>query len=453
MKVFLTKTLCVLSALFVFTNLFAQQSNKKRIDGVVGIVGDYVVLDSDIDNGFIQAKAAGYSTQNLTRCEMMGSLLESKLFAHQAVQDSIVVLDEEVNQAMDQQTDRLVEQFGSIDNAVKYYNKKSYEEFKASLYDLIKESQLASRMQDRLVKDVTITPEEIRQFYNKIPKDSLPMIGEELELAEIIKKPIITKEQKQAVIDKLNEIRQDILEGSSFASKVYMHSEDKGTIEAGGFFTMDKKSQVVKEFKDTAYSLKEGEISRPFETEFGYHIIMLEKISGKNLEVRHILITPKPTQEALDKAKNDLDDLRIRILNKEISFADAARQYSDQKENKQSGGILRDRQGETRFELNRMEDRSLYSLVSNLKVGEISQTSLAVDRLDQHYYRIVQVTNKIDAHPADFSNDYMKIRNVALRQKQSETISNWISKTIDDTYIHINDEYQNCSFKNNWLQK
>lgn len=453
MRLLLTKTLCVVTAFLLFTNLFAQESNKKRIDGIVGVVGDYVVLDSDIDNSFIQAKASGYYTPSLTRCEMLSSLLKSKLFAHQAVQDSIVLLDEEVNQAVDQQMDRFVEQFGSIDNVVKYYNKRNYEEFRSSFFDIMKENQLASRMQDKLVKDVTITPEEIRQFYNKIPKDSLPMVGEELEMSEIVIKPVITKEQKQAVIDKLNEIRQDILDGSSFASKVYMYSEDKGTIEAGGFFTMDKKSNVVKEFKDTAFSLKEGDISKPFETEFGYHIIMLEKISGKNLEVRHILITPKPTQEALDKAKNDLDNLRIRILNKEITFADAARQYSDQKDNKQSGGILRDRQGETRFELNRMDDRPLYSLVSNLKVGEISQTALTIDRLDQHYYRIVQVTNKIDAHPADFSNDYMKIRGVALMQKQGETINKWISDTIEDTFIHISEEYQNCTFENNWTNK
>lgn len=453
MKLFLKNTLWILVALAGFANMQAQENAKKRIDGVVGVVGDYVVLDSDIDNAFIQAKATGYDTSKVSRCEILGTLLENKLFTHQAIQDSIVIMDEEINSMMDSQIDRMVEQVGSIDNVVKYYNKKSYEDFREYFFDIMKQNQLASRMQDKLTKDVTITPEEIRQFYKGIPKDSLPMVGDELELSEIVIKPAITKEERQTVIDKLNEIREDVLDGASFASKVYVYSEDKASIQTGGFFTMDKKSPFVKEFKDVAFSLKEGEISKPFETEFGYHIIQLEKINGKNLELRHILISPKPTQESLDKAKKELDDLRIRILNKEIAFADAARQYSQQKETKNNGGVLINESGETRFELNRMEDRVLYSMVSNLKVGEISPTTLVTDRSNGSYYQIVQLTNKIPAHVADFSNDYLKISSVALRTKQGEAIGKWISKTIDGTYIYINDEYKNCEFKSNWLKK
>lgn len=453
MKLFLKNTLLAVLAVIGFVNVHAQESTKKRIDGIVGIVGDYVVLDSDIDNTFIQAKATGYDTSKLSRCELLGSLLENKLFSHQAIQDSIVILDEEINSRIDEQMDKMVEQYGSVDNVVKAYNKGNYEDFRSAYFDIMKENQLASRMQEKLINAVTITPEEIRQFYNKIPKDSLPIIGDELELAEIVIKPVITKEERQAVIDKLNEIRQDVLDGSSFASKVYMHSEDKASLETGGFFSMDKKSPYVKEFKDVAFTLKEGEISKPFETEFGYHIILLEKIVGKNLELRHIVMSPKASQEALDKAKKELDDLRIRILNKEITFSDAARQYSQQKETKQSGGILTGQSGETRFELNRMEDRIMYSMVSNLKVGEISQTTQVPDSGSKAMYRIIQVTNKIPQHVADFSNDYMQIRYVALKAKQNEVIAKWISNTVDDTYIQINDEYQNCTFKSNWLQK
>lgn len=453
MKFNLKNTLLALAAVIGFTNVQAQESAKKRIDGVVGVVGDYIVLDSDIDNAYIQAKATGYDTSKISRCEILGSLLENKLFSHQAIQDSLVVSAEEINARLDEQVDVMVEQVGSIDNVVKYYNKKNYEEFRSTFFDIMYENQLASSMQNKLINEVTITPEEIRQFYNNIPKDSLPLVGDELELSEIVIKPEITKEQRQAVIDKLNQIRQEIIDGASFTSKVYMYSEDRGTIQAGGFLTMDKKSQLVKEFKETAFSLKEGEISKPFETEYGYHIILLERISGKNLEVRHILMTPKPTSEAYEKAKTDLEELRIRILNKEISFADAARQYSQQTDNKQSGGILRDRRGETRFELNRMEDRSLYALVSNLKVGEISPTTLTTDQLDRSYYRIVQVTNKIPEHLADFSNDYMKIRSVALQAKQHEAIAKWIADTVDDTYIYISEDYQNCKFRSNWLKK
>lgn len=452
MKLFFRNTLIVVLAIIGFANTYAQQSTKKRIDGVVAVVGNYVILDSDIDNGFIQAKATGYDSANLSRCEVFGSLLESKLFTHQAIQDSIVITDDEINNMMDNQIDRMVEQAGSIDNVVKYYNKRNYDEFRSYFYDIMKENQLASRMQDQMIKDVTITPEEIRQFYNGIPKDSLPMVGDEVELAEIVMKPEITKDERQAVIDKLNEIRQEVLSGeSSFASKVYMYTEDKGSIGTGGFYKVDKKTQFVKEFKDTAFSLREGEISKPFETDYGYHIIQLEKIDGKDLHLRHILMAPKASEAATEKAKTDLDELRIRILNKEITFADAARQYSQQKETKNSGGVLTDNNGQTRFELNRMEDRILYSQISNLKVGEVSQSVLVDDhRSNTSQYRIVQLTNKIAAHPADFSNDYIKIRGVALRQKQNEVIGKWINKTIADTYININDDYKNCEFKSNW---
>lgn len=454
MKLFLRSLLVTALTVVSVLNANAQQNNKKRIDGVVGVVGDYVILDSDIDNGIIEAKRMGYNSADISRCKVYGTLLESKLFTHQAIQDSIVILDEEINLMLDNQMDKMVEYYGSIDNVVRTYNKKNYQDFREYFFDIMKQNQLASRMQDKLIKDVTITPEEIRQFYVNIPKDSLPMVGDQVELAEIVIKPAISKEQRQAVIDKLNEIRQDVLDGASFASKVFMYSEDKGSIQTGGFYTVDKKTPFVKEFKDVAFSLKEGEISKPFETEYGYHIIYLEKIKGKNLELRHILISPKPTEEALANAKKELDDLRIRILNNEITFADAARKYSQQKETKFSGGVMTDRSGETRFELNKMEDRMLYSMISTLAVTEVSQTTLINDQASNgSQYKIVQLTNKIPAHVADFSNDYMKIRYVALQSKQNQEIGKWIDKTIQDTYIKIGDDYKNCDFKSNWLKK
>ena len=451
MKSFLKNTLVAILAILGFANLQAQESAKKRIDGVVGVVGDYVILDSDIDNGLIEAQSMGYSPKDLTRCRVFGTLLETRLFTHQAIQDSIVITDDEINSRMDEQIDQMVEYYGSIDNTVKRYNKKNYEDFREYFFDIMKQNQLASRMQNKLVSEVTITPEEIRQFYNKIPKDSLPMVGDEIELAEIVMKPEITKEQRQATIDKLNEIRQDVLDGASFASKVYMYSEDTNSLKAGGFFVLNKKSQYVKEFKDVAFSMREGEVSKPLETEYGFHIIHLERINGKNLEVRHILISPKPTEEAMEKAKTELDNLRIRILNKEITFADAARQYSQEKETRNNGGVMMDANGETRFELNRMEDRILYAMVNNLQLNEISQTTMVVNpQTNLVGYKIVQLTNKIPEHAADFSNDYMKIRLAALREKQNEEIGKWMSKTIDDTYIYINDDYKNCDFRSNW---
>lgn len=453
MNVFLKNFLTVVLALAGSVAMQAQETSKKRIDGVVGVVGDYVILDSDIDNGLIEARAIGYPEEELTRCRVLGTLLETRLFTHQAIQDSLLVSSEEINGRMDDQIDTMVERAGSIDRVVSYYNKKNYEEFRAYFYEIMEQNLLASRMQNHLTETVSITPEEIRQFYNEIPKDSLPLIGDEVELAEIVIKPEISKDEHQQVIDLLNEVRNNVLSGStSFQSQVYRYSEDRKSLETGGFFVMDKKTPFVKEFKDMAFSLKKGEISRPFETEFGYHLIFLEKIDGKNLEIRYLVVAPKPSQESIDKAKKELDDLRIRILNNEISFADAARMYSHQKETKNSGGIITDYSGDTRFELNRMEDRVLYSMVSNLKVGEISSTTLITEGTTIPYYRMVQVIDKIPEHYADFSNDYMKIRSAALQSKRNEVIGNWISKTIQNTYIFINEDYKDCTFRSNWIK-
>lgn len=440
---------------FVSTVGLAQES-KKRVDGVIAVVGDHVVLDSDIDKGMVEAQMMGYDVAKITRCELLGSLLENKLFMHQAVQDSIVIDNESLDADFEAQMNRLVEGTGSVENAVKVYKKKNYEELKADLTELIHNNMLASRMQDKIVTHIQITPEEVRQFYQSIPKTELPLIGDEVELAEIVIKPEVSKEQKQAVIKQLNEIRTDILEhGASFASKVYMYSEDQGSIKTGGLYPIDKKTQFVKEFKDVAYSLKEGEISQPFETEYGFHIILLEKIRGNTLDVRHILISAKPTPEAIEQAKEKLENVRLDILNEKITFEDAARKYSDEKDNKNSGGVMLNMQtGETRFEVNRIQDRFLYNAISGLQLGEMSPVNTILDpRNGSTYFQLVKVTNKIDEHQADYTKDYVKIKDFALRDKQAKEVGKWISKKINETYITIVDDYKNCEFKSNWIKK
>jgi len=454
MKIIFKNTLLLIALFATFCSALAQQ-NKKRIDGVVAIVGNHIILDSDIDIGFVEAKAVGYDVSNASRCEILGTLLENKLFMHQAVQDSIVVSKEEVGFEFDSQLDRMVENAGSLSNVLEFYKKKSVDEVRETLSGLIENNMLASRMQQKIVEKVQITPEEVRQYYLTIPKTELPMIGEEVELSEIVIKPVVTKEQKQAVIDKLNEIRKDVLDGDSFQSKVYMYTEDPGSISTGGFYVVDKKSQFAKQFKETAFSLKIGEISEPFETEFGYHIIILEDIKDNKLQVRHILMSPKPTAEAVEAAKEKIEKIRTDIVNQQITFEEAARKYSDAEESKNSGGIyLNPMTRDTRFEVNRIQDKYLYSMVSGLELKGISKPMFVNDMyLRQNFYRMVQVTKKIDEHIADYEHDYLKIKDNALNMKQSKVIAEWIAKKIQDTYIYLSPDYQDCKFKNNWAKK
>ncbi|CAM3639238.1 surA protein [Flavobacterium saliperosum S13] len=436
-----------------FNTMYAQPGQKKKIDGVVAVVGDYVVLDSDIDKTFIELQAQGVEVKNISRCEMLGKLLEDKLYAHQAIQDSIVVTDGEVNEFMNSQLDQMVEQVGSVDKVIKFYNKKNLEDFKAYFFDVVKMNKLTTQMQRKIVDEVEITPEEVRTFFNAIPKEDLPVFGAEMEVAQIVVKPVISQAEKQKVIDKLKELKKEVQEGSSFFSRAVLYSEDPGSKSNGGYYKLTKKTQFVKEFKDVAFSLQEGEISDPFETEFGFHIIYLEKIRGQELDVRHILISPKVTNEALTDAKTKIETIRKRVVDGEISFAEAARQFSDEKETRNSGGILiNPRTMESRFELTKM-DPTLYSQVSELKDNEVSLPLVDEEQNGNKKYKLITVTNRFEEHTADFAKDYLKIKDLALKEKQIKAVAKWSEEKIKETYIKINGEYRDCAFTNNWLKK
>ena len=440
--------LCVMLATL---NTSAQ---KTKVDGVVGVVGDYVILDSDIDKTFIELKQQGVDTKEVTRCQMLGKLLEDKLYAHQAIQDSIKVTDAEVNQKLDEQLDYAKQQLGSIDKVVEFYKKSSEQDLRSELFEVIKSNKLTSEMQKKIVDEVTITPEEVRDFFKKMPKEDLPVFGAEMELAQIVVKPEISKEAKQAVIDQLKGFKKDVLEnGASFYTKAVLYSEDPGSKNSGGYYKMNRKTQFVKEFKDVAFSLNEGEISEPFETEFGFHIIQVDKIKGQDIELRHIVISPKPSADAVKAAKEKAEKIRTRILNKELSFSDAARQFSDEKETKNDGGVLTNPKTQgTRFELTKM-DPSVYGLVANLKDGEISYPVTDEDRTGAKFYKIMMVTNRFEEHTADYANDYIRLKELALKEKQLKAIAKWSEEKIKETHIKINGEYRDCTFTNNWLKK
>ncbi len=430
-----------------------QQHKRQKIDGIIATVGDYTVLDSDIDKAFLEIQSSGGSTKDITRCQMLGKLLEDKLYAHQAIQDSITVKDEEVKEKMNQQIDYMVEQLKSMDNVVKYFKKNNEDEFKTELFEILKQQKLASEMQKKIIDPVQITPEETRSFFKKIPENERPLLGAQLEIAQIVVAPKVTAAEKQVVIDRLKQIKKEVQEGASFTTKAVLYTEDPGSRASGGFYKINKKTPFVKEFKDVAFSLQEGEISEPFETEFGFHIIYLEKIKGQDLELRHILLTAKVTPDALKEAKAKLELIKKRIQDKEISFAEAARTMSDEKETRANGGtLINPKTQDSHFELTNM-DPVIYGQVSNMKSGDISPVILDEDPKMGKRYKIIMVTNKIEEHIADFSKDFIKIKELALKEKQINAIAKWSEQKIKETYIKINGEYRDCVFTNNWLKK
>lgn len=434
-----------------------KTSNERvKVDGVVAVVGDYIILDSDIDKEFLQLQARGVATTDISRCQLFGKLLEDKLYTHHAIQDSIVVKELEIRSNIDQQINAFLEETnGSMDELLKFYNKDTEKALRDEMFEINKNQQLAFEMQRKIVEDIEVTPEEVREYFNNIPKDERPIFGTELKVAQIVVIPKISEAEKQKAINRLKEFKADIIEnGASFTTKATFYSDDMGSRKTGGKLPPMNRSrpQMVKEFRDVAFSMEEGEISEPFETDFGYHIIYLEKIRGQEYDVRHILIRPEVTQQAIKDAKTKIDTIRQRIVSGEIKFSDAAREISDEKETRQDGGqLINPKTQDYSFELTKM-DPELYSQIQNLKDNEVSSVLQDEDRVNRIKFKILTVTDRIDEHEADFARDYLKIKNLAVQDKQYKEVGKWQDEKILDTYINITGEYRDCEFTNNWLK-
>jgi peptidyl-prolyl cis-trans isomerase SurA len=253
---------------------------------------------------------------------------------------------------------------------------------------------------------------------------------------------------------KLLYIKKDILEnGSSFTTKAVLYTEDRASASNGGYYKINKKTQFVKEFKDVAFSLQEGEISDPFKTEYGYHIIKVERILGQEIELRHILMSPKVSEASFNEAKTRIENIRAKIISKELTFSEAAKSFSDQKETKNNGGILLNPKTlEPKFELTKM-DPSLYNEISELKVNEISRVITDEIAGEGKFFKIININERSDEHTADFSKDFIKIKEIALKDKQITTVSKWTKEKISQTYIKINGEYRDCEFASDWLKQ
>lgn len=443
---------------FISLSLGAQNdalASRIKVDGVSAVVGDYVILESDIDKTLVEMKSQGIATRGITRCQLLGKLMEDKLYAHHAIQDSLEISVEEIYSAVDQIIDNFTQQLGSIEKVLEFYNKTDESSFRQEIFEINRVQKLSAMMQAKIVEDVEVTPEEVRLFFESIPKYDLPVFGTELEISQIVIEPEVSDAEEERITSQLKTFREDVLErGSSFASKAILYSQDPGSRATGGKYTLHRKRpRMVKEFRDEAFSLEEGEISQPFKSDFGWHILMVDKIRGQEVDVRHILLTPKIEPAQLQDAKKKLDTLRKRIQDGEITFENAALAFSDEKETKFNGGVLINPQtGDTRFELTNL-DPVLYSQIRNLKDGEISLPLIEEDRSGLKKYKILKVSNRFDEHTADYSKDYARIKELALKEKQLNLIKDWMAEKIESTYVNVNRDSKGCDFTNNWLKK
>ena len=450
-----TSFLCLFGCFITLVS--AQDSDKStriKIDGVSAVIGDYVILNSDIDKTLVEMESQGVNTKGISRCQLLGKLMEDKLYAHHAVQDSLEVSVEEIYSTVDQIIDNFIRQLGTLEKVLEFYDKDDEAIFRQEIFEINKTQKLSSMMQGQIIEDVEVTPEEVRIFFESIPPNELPTFGTELEISQIVIEPEVSENEKMRIINQLKTFREDILErGSSFASKAILYSQDPGSRSTGGKYTLHRKRpQMVKEFRDEAFSLEEGEISKPFKSDFGWHILKVDKIRGQEVDVRHILLTPKIEPLQLLEAKDKLDLIKKRIVEDELTFKDAALQFSSEKETKYNGGVLINPQtGDTRFELTNL-DPTLYSQIRNLKDQSISSPIMEEDRSGLKKYKILKVSNRFDEHKAEYSKDYSRIKALALKQKQLDIIQDWMKEKIESTYVNVNRDNKLCEFKNKWIK-
>lgn len=428
-------------------------SKRVKIDGVAAVVGDHIILESDVDKTFLDLRQQGASIEGLTRCKLLGKLMEDKLYAHQAIQDSIEVSPGEVRDRVNQSIEYFSQQTGGMKELLKFYAMEDEASLRERLTEITKVNILTQRMQSKVVSDVEITPEEVRLFFEKIPVDQRPKIGVELEVAQIIIAPKPSEEAVKKVVDKLKSIKADVEAGASFGTKAILYSKDRASGRQGGFMSITKRMALAKEFKDMSFTLQEGEISDPFETDFGWHIVKVDKVRGQERDVRHILLIPEITNKKLDDARKEIDTLRQRIIAGELTFDEAARSFSDDKETRNNGGkLINPATLGTHFELTKM-DPEQYSQIEPLKGDEISIPLIDETRTGQKRYKLLKVTNRYEEHVADYSKDYIKIKSLALKEKQLKEVEKWITEKIKDTYINVNSSNRDCEFQNNWLKK
>lgn len=446
-----------LLTLFIFslgTAASAQQQGQ-IIDRVIAVVGSSITLQSELETQYLQMLSSGYEPNDDSRCIVFEELLYGNLLLHRAKVDSLVVSDGEVEDELARRLQYFIGQLGSQEKLEEYYE-KSILEIKDEFRELIKEQLLTQRMQQKITGDAKVTPAETRAYFNKIPKDSLPFINTEIELGRIMRRPSLTKEQKQEARAKAEELRARVISGESFRALAILYSEDPGSSKNGGDLGFFARGAMVPEFDAVAFRLKEDSVSEVFETSFGFHFMEMLERRGEQINVRHILIRAKTSAEDLEMARTFLDSIYGLIMDKKITFALAAEKYSDDEESKMNGGVMYNPMtGATVFDSEQLGsiDQRLFLTTDNMKAGDISKPVKTQSPDGKESYNLFLLKSKSEPHVANMKDDYQKIQQAALGQKKNMMIQKWINDKAASTYIRINDDFKDCPFAHRWSQE
>ncbi len=431
---------------FLIGSITTNAQTGKVLDKVVAKVGGELILFSDIEEQFSQvSQQQGGQLPDAARCEILQNQIITKLMLNQSRLDSIIVGPEEVEAQLDARFERILAYMQNDESQFVAYYGQSIAETKEQFREDLEDQILVERMQSSVVAAASVTPKEVKEFFNSIPQDSLPYFNSEVEVSEIVYPPKVNEEQKEIARKKLEGIRDEILAGGSFEELAKKHSDDPGSGRAGGDLGWQRRGTFVTEFEAAAYNLEIGEYSEIIETMFGFHFMRLEGRRGNSVNVRHILIKPEITNEDLDRAKTVLDSISNLLNIDSLSFSRAVKKYSNEDEQSYSndGFMLNPSTGNTFFEIKDL-DPDIYFTLDTMDINQVSGPIEYRTPAGEISYRIIKLISRTNPHTANLTQDYSKIREACLEQKKGKFINDWVLDKLKETYIDIDPSYMVC---------
>ena len=430
-------TIALLYCLMATTALWAQ---RQQIDRVIGMVGNHIILQSDLEAQLkmLENQSQGTALPPDARGLIFDQLLSNALMLAEAERDSLVVDDAEVQSQLDARVQQILAYMGNDVKKFKQFYQMTPLEMKDFMRDQMRDQLVQQKMQQQIMASITITPKEVKEFFASIPRDSLPYFNAEVELAEVVIKPKINAlEDARAKRLARNLLIQIVSDSVDFAALARKYSDDRSSAVLGGELGIQTRGTFVPEFEAAAYQLKPGEVSNLVKSEFGYHIIQLNSRLGNTIDTRHILIKPKITTEDREAAYQYLDSIRNLIVSDSITFSKAIADYSEEDFSKtRAGRISNPMTGEAYFELGDLEP-SIYFAIDGLEVGEITKVIEYESRRQEKQFRIVKLMNRTEPHIANLKDDYSKIRNAALEAKKGRFLREWVNEKLTDNYVEI----------------
>ena len=435
--------------ILILTASYAQKS--KLIDGTIGTVGDKLLLHSEVEAQILQAKQEGYDLGENARCLVYEEIMFQSLLMYQADVDSIIISPEQVNGELSNRIRYFENQIGGRKKLEEYYG-KSIEEIKSEFYKTIEDRMKAERMRGKITSAINITPSDVKEYYNGLNSDSIPLVGSKVEVAHITKAPKVSESVKLETKEKLAKWREEIVKGErTFSTTAVLYSNDPGSRGNGGEFDWVTRGTFVPEFDRVAFKIKEGEVSQVFETDYGFHILELFERRGDQYRGRHILLIPKISDSEIAKAKIYLDSVKSLVDNGTYTFEEAAKLFSDDKETRYNGGLIYNQQSASSFfEMNQL-DKQIFLIIDDLDQGQYSNSILSESK-DGKFYQMVKLKTITKPHKANLKDDYQFILQNATNDAKADAIKTWVKQKSKSTYIKIHPDYAECDFVKDWIK-